>query len=439
MTETPQSLKPPRYPWIGKRPFYGWIIVAVGAVTQFFQGIASQGFTTYMGLLENEFGWTRAALSGPRSVTQVEGAITGPFEGFLVDRFGPRKVAAIGIFITGIGFALFGLMNSYVMFYVSSIVITLGIGLQGLLVLSVTVNNWFNRRRTMAQSFVGLGYSMAGVIGVPVLVLLQEQMDWRASAYITAAFVWVVGFPFVMMLRDKPETIGSVPDGEVFEEGSTRTPVVMAGYDFSLSESLKTRSFWLLALGQAISNLGILGAQLHLFLHLENDVGIERETVALVWTVASLSNIPARLLGGYFGDRFPKNVLLGISNTLMAGAVYILAITDSVVMAFTFAVIFGIGWGMRTPVLNAIQGEYFGRVSQGIIRGWMQSLGLPIIIAAPVVVGYMRDVQGTYLYAFSLMAGVMVIGSILLFIAKHPKPPSSASELYLESQETSSR
>jgi MFS family permease len=127
MTETPQSLKPPRYPWIGKRPFYGWIIVAVGAVTQFFQGIASQGFTTYMGLLENEFGWTRAALSGPRSVTQVEGAITGPFEGFLVDRFGPRKVAAIGIFITGIGFALFGLMNSYVMFYVSSIVITLGI------------------------------------------------------------------------------------------------------------------------------------------------------------------------------------------------------------------------------------------------------------------------------------------------------------------------
>jgi MFS family permease len=433
MTETPRSLTPPRYPWIGKKPFYGWIIVAVGAVTQFFQGIASQGFTTYMGLLEAEFGWTRAALSGPRSVTQMEGAITGPFEGFLVDRFGPRKVAAIGIFISGIGFALFGLMNSYVMFYVSSIVITLGIGLQGLLVLSVTVNNWFNRKRTIAQSIMGLGYSMAGVIGVPVLVILQDQMDWRASAFITAAFVWVVGFPFVMMLRDKPESIGSVPDGEISDEKSDNdTPIISGEYDFTLSESLKTSSFWLLAVGQAISNLGILSAQLHLFLHLENFVGIERETVALVWTVASLSNIPARLLGGYFGDRFPKNILLGISNTLMAGAVYILAITDSVFMAFTFAVIFGIGWGMRTPVLNAIQGEYFGRMSQGVIRGWMQSLGLPIIIAAPVIVGHMADVQGTYLYAFSLMAGVMTVGSILLFVAKRPKPPASASELFLE-------
>ncbi|MFC1946786.1 MFS transporter [Chloroflexota bacterium] len=433
MTETPQSLKPPRYPWIGKKPFYGWIIVTVGAVTQFFQGIASQGFTTYMGLLQTEFGWTKAALSGPRSVTQIEGAITGPLEGFLVDRFGPRKVATVGIFITGIGFALFGLMNSYFMFYVSSIVITLGIGLQGLLVLSVTVNNWFNRKRTIAQSIMGLGYSMAGVIGVPILVFLQNQMDWRASAYITAVFVWVVGFPFVMMLRDKPETIGNVPDGEISDEKSTDTPIITGGYDFTLSESLKTSSFWLLAVGQAISNLGILGAQLHLFLHLEDYVGIERNTVALVWTVASLSNIPARLLGGYFGDRFPKNVLLGISNTLMAGAVYILAITDSTAMAFTFAVIFGIGWGMRTPVLNAIQGEYFGRMSQGVIRGWMQSLGLPIIIAAPVIVGHMADVQGTYRYAFSLMAGVMVIGSILLFVARHPKPPPSASELYRES------
>ena len=102
-------------------------------------------------------------------------------------------------------------------------------------------------------------------------------------------------------------------------------------------------------------------------------------------------------------------------------------------MAFVFAVIFGIGWGMRTPLLNAIQGEYFGRKSQGVIRGWMQSLGLPIIIAAPVVVGHMRDVQDTYLYAFSLMAGVMVIGSILLLIARHPKLSSSASEFYQES------
>jgi MFS family permease len=428
MSESPQQLKPPRYPWIGKRPFYGWIIVFIAAITQFFQGIVGQGFATYMGPLETAFGWSKAALAGPRSVTQVEGAITGPLEGFMVDKFGPRKVAAIGILVMGIGFILFGLTNSYLMYYISAIVITLGTGFQGLLVLSVTVNNWFNKRRTIAQSLMGLGFSMAGVIGVPTLVFLQNRLDWRASAYITAAFIWVLGLPFVLLLRVGPETVGEVPDGKVMQKAAGDKNIVTEVYDFTLRQSMKTRSFWLLAVGSAISNLGILGAQVHLFLHLEG-IGMERGTVALVWTVASLVSIPARLLGGYFGDRLPKNIMLGVSMILMAVAVYILAITETAAMAFTFSVVFGIGWGMRTPILNAIQGDYFGRKSQGVIRGWLQSLGLPIVIAAPVVTGYMADVQGTYQYAFTIIAAIMMAGSILFFIARRPSPPDDRSVL----------
>jgi MFS family permease len=428
MSESPQQIKPSRYPWIGKRPFYGWIIVFIAAITQFFQGIVGQGFATYMGPLKTEFGWSKAALAGPRSVTQVEGAMTGPLEGFMVDRFGPRKVAAIGILVMGIGFILFGLTNSPLMYYVSSVVITLGTGFQGLLVLSVTVNNWFNKRRTIAQSLMGLGFSMAGVVGVPALVFLQNRLDWRASAYITAAFIWIIGLPFVFMLRVGPETIGEVPDGRDMQKAEVNKNIFTEVYDFTLRQSMKTRAFWLLAVGSAVSNLGILGAQVHLFLHLEG-IGMERGTVALVWTVASLVSIPARLLGGYFGDRLPKNIMLGVSMILMAVAIYILAITETAAMAFTFSVIFGIGWGMRTPILNAIQGDYFGRKSQGIIRGWLQSLGLPIIIAAPVVTGYMADVQGTYQYAFTIIAAIMMAGSILFFIARRPSPPADRSVL----------
>ncbi len=428
MTTSPGTLKTPWYPWIGKRPFYGWIIVIIGAVTQFFQGIASLAFSAYLGPLQNQFGWSRAALAGPRSVTQVEGAITGPFEGLLVDRFGPRRVVAAGIFLTGVGFILFGIMDSYWMYYLSSMVITLGIGLQGLLVMSVTVNNWFNKRRTIANSVMGLGYSMSGVIGVPAITFIILQSNWQMAAFVTAGFVWVVGFPFVMLLRVGPETIGSVPDGKVPDASAAEQDYVVEEYDFTLKEAVRTRAFWLLAVGWSISNIGILGVQVHLFLHLES-VGLPTAMVALVWTVASLSNIPARLLGGFFGDRLPKSIMLGVSVILMAVAVYILAIADSPALAFLYAVVFGIGWGIRTPIVNAIQGEYFGRKSQGIIRGWLQSLGLPIIIAAPVVAGYMADLQGTYRPVFSIMAAIMLVGSILIFFATRPAPPADKGVL----------
>ncbi len=425
MTFQSEESQAPRYPWVGKKPFYGWIIVLIGAVTQFFQGIASQGFSSYMDLLQAEFGWTKAALSGPRSITQIEGAITGPIEGWLVDKLGPRKVVTAGLLVTVAGYALFGLTANYVMYFLSSMVITLGIGLQGLLVMSVTVNNWFTRKRTIAQALMGLGYSLAGVAGVPLLVQIQNSLGWQASCFITAAAVLVIGLPFALLLKAKPETIGEIPDGRKSVQTIPDKHTVYQSYDFTLKQAFQAKSFWLLSMGSSIGNLGILAAQLHLFLHLmEGPAGMERDTVSLVWMVASLSNIPARLIGGYLGDRLPKNIMLGISMVLMSAAVYILAIADSAGMAFIFSVVFGIGWGIRTPILNAIQGEYFGRQSQGVIRGWLNSLGLPILVAAPIVAGYMADVQGTYEYAFSIMAGIMLIGAFMVFIATHPAPPS---------------
>ncbi|MFC2009969.1 MFS transporter [Chloroflexota bacterium] len=421
---SPQKL--PRYPWIGKRPFYGWVIVFVGMVTQFFQGIMAQGFATYLGPLQEQFGWSKAVLAAPRSVTQVENSILGPIEGFLIDRFGPRLMVNIGIFIMGLGLILFGMTQSLWMYYLSNIIIALGTGLQGMLIMSVAVNNWFRRRRTIAQSIMLLGFSMAGVVGVPALVLVQTNIGWEVSAIGSGLLIWIAGFPCAMLLRTRPEPHGLLPDGDV--PGDTKKDVDTIGlgkdeYDFTLRQALRTRTFWLLAMGWAIGNLGMAAAMIHLFLHLEEGVGLTHTTAGFVWTVAAISNIPSRLIGGFFGDRLPKNLVAGLSSVMMAISIFVLGIASSKTMAFVYAVIYGIGWGIRTPVMNAIQGEYFGLKSQGIIRGWLQSLSLPFMIAAPVVAGYIADVQGTYRTTFIVMSFVTLAGAALLFLATPPKPP----------------
>jgi MFS family permease len=136
--------------------------VAVGVLTQFFQGISSQGFSTYLSFLQKDFGWSKAVMAGPRAVTSVEGAVFGPLEGFLLDRYGPRLIVAIGVFIMGSGFILFGLTNSLWLYYLANIIIALGTGFQGMVIMSVTVSKWFRRKRTIDQSIMLLGFSMAG-------------------------------------------------------------------------------------------------------------------------------------------------------------------------------------------------------------------------------------------------------------------------------------
>jgi MFS family permease len=335
-------------------------------------------------------------------------------------------MVAIGTLIMGSGLILFGLTQSLWLYYLSNIIIVLGTGFQGLLVMSVAVNNWFRRQRSISNSVMLLGFAMAGVVGVPALVFVQAYVNWQWSAIGSGLLIWAVGLPCSILLRTRPEPFGLLPDGDT-PSAATQATVgdryTGEEYDFTLTEALRTRAFWLLAFGYSISNLGMGAVQTHLFLHLEEGVGLSHTTASLVWMVASIANIPSRLAGGFLGDRFLKNLMVGLSTVFMAVSVFVLGVAHSLPMAFVYAVLYGIGWGMRTPVVNAMQGEYFGRKSQGVIRGWLSSVSLPFTIAAPVIAGYIADVQGSYEWTFIIMSFVMLAGAALISLATPPKPP----------------
>jgi MFS family permease len=410
-------------PYSGRKPFYGWVIVFVGFISQAVQGLIVQGFSSYTDLLHSEFGWSKAVLAGPRSVTAVQNSILGPVAGWLIDRFGPRPVVAVGVVITGLGLILLDFTHSLWMYYLANIVMALGLSLEGMMVMSVAVNNWFRRRGTIAQSMMLLGYSLAGVAGVPALVFMQTTMGWRNASLWTGVGIIAVGLPCSALLRTRPEMYGLLPDGDQpDDEGKHASVPAYVEHHFTLAQALRTRAFWFLALGWAVCMLATGVVQVHVFLQMEEDVGLARTAVAAIWSIASLSNIPARLAGGLLGDRLPKNLTLGVSIALMGASVFALATAKSFAAAVLFAVPYGIGWGISTPVMNSIQGEYFGRRSQGVIRGWLQLVGLPLAIAGPVVVGSMADHQGTYRWAFVTLSSVILAGSALAFFATRPKP-----------------
>ncbi|MDP2731375.1 MAG: MFS transporter [Dehalococcoidales bacterium] len=428
MPEKTTRQKLPQIPWIGKRLFYGWVIVILSAAIQFAHGIFGQGFGTFLPLLQKEFGWSRALLASPRSLMQMQNSLLGPLEGWLMDRFGPRIMVSLGALFVGFGLILFSFTSSLWMYFLANIIIAIGSGLQGLLVLSVAVNNWFRRKRTTAQSLMLLGFPTAGIIGVPVLVLMQSTMGWQTSALWLGFLIWMVGLPSLILLRSTPEAFGLRQDGDTSENDPSRGTEVRhltEEYDFTLREALRTRSFWFLSLGRAFNMAGIQAVMTHIFLHLQG-VGLSPTTAAFIWSIASMVNIPSRLAGGFFGDRFPKYIILGAAIFMMAASQFILSLATSFQMAVAFAIIYGIGWGARTPVDNAIRGEYFGRKSQGVISGWSQTISLPFSVSAPIIAGYMADVQGDYRMAFILTAFVGLAGAILTFMAVPPKSPIRA-------------
>ena len=99
--------------------FYGWwIALSAMIVLSMGAGFYWLGFGVFFLPLAMEFNTNRTALSGAMSIAQLEGGLLGPIDGYLVDRFGPRRMMVIGVSIMGVGFILMSMVNSLLMFYV---------------------------------------------------------------------------------------------------------------------------------------------------------------------------------------------------------------------------------------------------------------------------------------------------------------------------------
>ena len=195
------------------RVFYGWYLVPVFGTVML---LATTPLFHAMGIwavaMERAFGWNRTQLSLALSFTRVEGGILGPLEGYLIDRFGTRRMILVGMVIMGVGWLFFSQVNNLITFYVAYLIIALGQGLGSWLALNTMLNNWFNRRRSFAIGISNAIARFGSLILVPLLAWLVDpdfplRPGWSQTAFILGIIVLIVAFPITRLLRNKPEDI----------------------------------------------------------------------------------------------------------------------------------------------------------------------------------------------------------------------------------------
>ena len=418
-----------------RRVFYGWVIVASSFVNQIIHsGLGFQGFGTFLLPLEREFGWSKATLAAARSLMQVENGLMGPIEGILIDRFGPRVVMTLGTFIFGLGLLLVSQIQSVWSYYLVFMVVALGTSLGGFLVMSVSINNWFRRNRTLAMSIAQTGLGVSGLIIIPLLLWSHDALGWRSTAVGAGLFTWIVGIPVSLLMRHSPERYGALPDGDPIEappeedasaDASLSSTQQRGGgrIDFTLAEAARTPTFWLLGFAHGFSIMVINAVAVHQFAHMEQGIGLSVSAMAIAVFVLSITNIGGRLIGGVLGDRYDKRYLAAFGMLGAAVALVVLATAHSLAQTLVFSLLYGFSWGMRGPLMNSIRGEYFGRASFGKIVGFSSLLTLPAALFGPIFAGFMADIQGDYVLGFIILAVLSGMGSVMFLGAKPPAPP----------------
>ena len=413
-----------------RRIFYGWwlaliagLVIAVATVPL----IHAESELIWAFERDLSWNWSWSLHFLVPLMTRIEGALIGPLAGYLVDRFGPRRVILPGLGILAAGFVFFALIQNYWGIFAAYFIMAAGHSLSGDIPMIVMLSRWFVRRRATA---IAISLLAAPVVALPLVPLIAwsvvNGVGLRPTAFVMAGFIPVAAVLVFSRVRNRPQDMGMLPDGGPLPGESLEA-------DFSVGQALRSRAFWFILIGDVLASAASHSFALHLGLMML-DGAINTAHIFTTSIITGGVGLCFTLVGGLVGDRNSKPFALALFASLPAAGLVVLALAGSMLPAyFLAAALLGIGWG-RAPLVLAILPSYFGTASLGKILGCyflFASLGSIFFTFQSISVGWLYEITGNFALGLLLVVGTTLLGAFLFLKARSPQLPQ-ADELQAE-------
>jgi MFS family permease len=403
--------------------------VGAGFVLEILMGaLLFHAYGAYVVVLRREFGWSKTMFSAAFAMARAESGILGPIQGWLTDRFGPRSLIRIGMVVFGVGFMLFSQIGSPPTFFLTFFLLALGASLGGYLPIAVALVAWFRRRRALALSLSSIGMPIGGLL-TQIVALALTTFGWRWTAFLSGVLVLSVGLPISRLVHHRPEPRGERPDGEAPAPSSAGgaagqwRAVEPAVVDFTPREAMREPALWYISLGHGSALLVVSAVSVHLIVHVTERLAYSLQQATAVVELMTVMQAVGQLGGGWAGDRFSKRAIVVGCMVAHAAGLLLLASASAFSAVAAFAVLHGLAWGIRGPLMSAIRADYFGSAAFGTITGISSMVVMFGMVGGPLIAGVLADRTGSYEMGFRILAGLAALGSIFFVLARRPAPP----------------
>jgi len=399
--------------------FYGWwIVLACFLIALYVAGVVVFGFSAFFEPIVEEFGWSYTQVSFATSLRGLEMGIFAPIIGFLVDRFGSRRLVFFGAITAGFGLILLSFTKSLVVFYASFLLLALGAGGCMSVVLVTAVAKWFDKNFGKAFGVVTCGFGAGGLI-VPLIVWLIDLYHWRTALVILGLGMWILGIPLSFVIRDRAKQFIYIPDEESLHDPMTHIENKSKEFGMDLKEAIKQRTFLYLGIVEVIRFMIVSAVILHIMPYLSTR-GIPRPTAGMVAAAIPVFSIIGRFGFGWLGDVYNKRYTMVVALCLMGMGLLTFCYLRQGWIILIFLFLFSSGcWG--TMILSrTIQREYFGKDSFGKMLGVILGLGSVGGIIGPTLAGWVFDTFGVYHFVWLVFLCFTII-AIILVIRIEPK------------------
>lgn len=392
-----------------------WLVATLGfLVLGFTRGLHSSFGVFFVALLDH-FNWSHGATAGVFSLVLVMDAVLSPVVGYLLDRFGTKKVACAGCLFLATGLFLSSTIQSLWQFYIFfGLIAAVGLTFTGMVPHVFLVSEWFTTNRAAAIGFVYAGTGAGILLLAPLSEWLLSKFGWARAFQTFAAVVLVLLLPVVLIFYRRG------PHSEMLRAKKESKP---GDNQWTVKLALRSLQFWLLFVSRIFAAAGTTVIVTHQVAHVV-DVGFSKMLAASVFGFAGITSSFGRVIFGFIADRLSKQsaYTLNILVTVIGvSALMFLRDPRHVWLLYVYVIFFGIGFGSRAVIFSALTADIFAGKGFGAILGYSSvAVGVGGALGS-YLGGVFHDWTGSYLISFALSALVLVLSDACIWLIAVPQ------------------
>lgn len=395
-----------------RRPYYGWAIVGTLSFTELTSyGVLIYAFAVFIVPMQQDLGWSRAAISGAYSLAIVVSAITAVPVGRLLDKHGTRGLMTVGSCAAATLIFAWSRVESVAVFYA----IWVGIGVTMAMVLYepafAAIASWFRENRNRALLVLTVVAGFASTVYLPLAGWLVEVQGWRgALVTLAVALAVLTVIPHALVLRRKPEDLGLRPDGVDPASGAERERSLPAG------AALRDPLFWWLTAAFFLGTLPVAAIGIHLVSYL-TDLGHNPAFAATATGLLGVMSVSGRIIVTFVSRYLSQPSVLAAVFALQAAALLLLPFWHDRVGVLVFIAFFGLGFGVVTIARGSLIATFYGARHYGSISGVAASFVTGARAAAPAGAGVIYAAGGRYEPVFIVLALALFLAAFSMVSA----------------------
>ena len=390
---------------------WGWSMIFYTMILYFFYAaITTDGMNLIPSAFAEAHGWDANTLLSVATPAGLIGLVGGFVFGRLVIKTKPKNMSAVTLIITGILYALLGMVPSVALYTIDLMLICFFASGFGTAACPAFIANWFPRKKGIALGWATMGAPISSSAFVAGFAVLLATKGIRTAFVIFGVLAVIVGIVTFFWAKNEPA-----------DETVSTQEVVVDNEKYSIRNILKNKNTWLIVFGYGFLWMVLVGI-ISQFVPRMMSVGYTNAEALTFMSITSIIAIPGSYLWGWLDSKFGTKSISIVFAFSYVAALVLLITSFNIVCVWLGCVFAGLGIGGLLNLLASMIISVFGRDGFMSANSIIYPLANVVRTLAFILMAMLLKVSGgSFTLPYVVFIVIDIIGAGLIMLIPYKK------------------